>query len=182
MSKLRIGRVSSLEPAACRVRVAFDAEDGVLSFWLPVLQRRTLGDRSYWMPEVDEQVACLLDDNAEDGYVLGGLYSQVDPPPVTSADRAHIAMKDGAVVEYDRAAHRLTVDLRAAAGEVLVQVAEGKHVDIGGTDARKLATIDFVTEVFEKHTHPTPAGPTGVPIRNPAATVWPQVTKKTRSE
>lgn len=178
----RIGRVSQLEPATCRVRVAFDAEDGVTSYWLPVLQRRTLGDRTYWMPEVNEQVACLLDEHGEDGYVLGGIYSRADPPPVDSADRAHIATKDGAVLEYDRAAHRLTVDLSAAQGEIVLVVPRGKNVHLGGTEGKQLATIEFVRNVFEKHTHPSPAGPTGVPIPDPNATKWPQVTDKSRSE
>ncbi|CAA9377405.1 MAG: hypothetical protein AVDCRST_MAG89-5115 [uncultured Gemmatimonadetes bacterium] len=179
---LRIGRVSGVEPATCRVRVAFEADEGLVSFWLPVLQRRTLGDRSYWMPEVDEQVACLLDEHAEDGYVLGGFYSRADPPPVTSADRAHVAIKDGAVIEYDRAAHRLTVDLRAAGGDVVLLVPAGKHVHVGGEGGKQLATVDFVNNAYLKHVHPTPAGASGPPIATGTEAQWPQVTQKGRSE
>lgn len=182
MSKLRIGRVSALDPELGRVRVAFGDQDGMESWWLPVLQRRTLGDRTYWMPEVEEQVACLVDEGGVDGYVVGALYSQADPPPVTAPGRAHAAMKDGAVVEYDRDAHRLTVDLSAAGGDVVIRVPSGKNVFVGGDGAKALATVDFVNNVYLTHTHPTPAGPSGPPIAKGNEAQWPQVTQKGRSE
>lgn len=114
-SPYRRGIVSAVDAAGVRARVKFPAEDDMESFWLEVLQPRTLasGDQSYWLPDVGEAVAVLMDDNDEDGVVLGALYSSADPPPVTSADKKHEAHRDGAVFEYDRAAHVWRVSIPA---------------------------------------------------------------------
>jgi phage baseplate assembly protein gpV len=39
--------------------------------------------------------------------VLGAIYSSADVPPVNSADKFHLAFKDGARFDYDRVAHVL---------------------------------------------------------------------------
>ncbi|WP_169732827.1 phage baseplate assembly protein V [Azospirillum halopraeferens] len=101
--------VEAVDAATARVRVHFPDADGMVSWWLEVLQQRTLGDRSYWMPDVGEAVAVLMDERDEAGVVLGAIYSAADPPPVTSADTRHTVHRDGAVFEYDRAAHTWTV-------------------------------------------------------------------------
>ena len=36
---LKIGEVTDIDPAKCKIRATFDDEDGKTSFWLPVLQR-----------------------------------------------------------------------------------------------------------------------------------------------
>lgn len=111
----RRGIVSAIDAATGRARVKFPADDDMESFWLEVLQPRALasGDRAYWMPDVGEAVAVLMDDNDEDGVVLGAVYSSADPPPVTSADKKHETHKDGAIFEYDRAAHVYRVSVPA---------------------------------------------------------------------
>lgn len=177
---LRFGRVSELEAETARVRVTFGAEDALVTYWLPVMRARTLGDRVYWMPEIDEQVVVLLDENGEEGVVLGGIFSEVDVPPVTGLDRLHIAMKDGTTFDYDRAAHQLAVTVKG--GDVVVNVDAGKKVHIGGAAGKELATIDFVKNVYAKHIHPTPAGPSSPPTPMGIETAWPQVTQKGKSE
>lgn len=178
---LRFGRVSELEAATARVRVAFGAEDALVSYWLPVLQQKTLSDRVYWMPDLEEHVVCLLDEHGEDGVVIGSIYSEADAPPVTGLDRLHVAMKDGTTFDYDRAAHRFVISL-GEGGDLVANVPAGRRVFIGGETGKRLATVEFVTQVFQKHTHPTPAGPSGVPVPLGIETVWPQVTDKGVSE
>ena len=63
---LRFGTVTSINPKTARARVQF-AQDNMTSFWLPVLQTKTFKDKFYSMPAVGEQVACLMDDNSEEG-------------------------------------------------------------------------------------------------------------------
>lgn len=111
----RRGIVSAVDPATARVRVIFPDADDMESYWLEVMQPRTLatGDRSYWLPDEGEAVAVLMDENDEAGVVLGAIYSTADPPPVTSRDKHHVVHKDGAVIEYDRAAHVYRVSVPA---------------------------------------------------------------------
>ena len=91
---------------------------------------KTQNDKSYWIPDVGEQVVCLMDEYDEAGAVLGAIYSSADIPPVQSADKYHISFKDGANMEYDRAAHALVVSLPS--GATLNLSANGASVAIDG--------------------------------------------------
>lgn len=107
----RVGIVAQLDAARARVRVTFRARDQVRSSWLLVVTRGTQNNKDYWMPDLGEQVVCLMDAHDEDGAVLGALYSSQDTPPVSSADKWHATMKDGAIFEYDRSSHAMAVAL-----------------------------------------------------------------------
>lgn len=63
---LKIGEVTDIDPAKCKIRATFDDEDGKTSFWLPVLQRKTLHDKDFWLPDVGEDVLCLFFNEAEE--------------------------------------------------------------------------------------------------------------------
>lgn len=116
----KIGVVSSLDTATARVRVVFDDMDNVASYWLPVVHHKTLKDKSYWMPDPGEHVVCLLDENGEEGAVLGAIYSAVDTVPVTSGDKCHVAFDDGTTVDFDRSTKALTIDCK---GDILIKSA-----------------------------------------------------------
>lgn len=109
----RIGIVSAQNPATAQVRVTFPDRNRLESWWLGVVVPKSQNDKAYWLPDLGEQVICLMDEYDEDGAVLGALYSTVDTPPVNSADKYHWTMKDGAIFEYDRASHALVVALPA---------------------------------------------------------------------
>lgn len=145
---LKFGIVSATDPATCRVRVKYNDNEGLVSYWLAVTQRQTLGTRDYHMPELGEQVACLIDAHSEEGVVLGGIYSAADPAPVDSQDKRHVTFKDGAQIEYDAASHRGTVTLP---GEARITLGGAGYVAI---------------------TPPTP-GPTRAPVwGSPSSTGW----------
>jgi phage baseplate assembly protein V len=107
----RVGLVKQQDLQGARVRVAFPDRDQLLSYWLPIVFTKTQNDKSYWVPYIGEQVVCLMDEHDEAGAVLGAIYSSADTPPVQSADKYHMSFKDGASIEYDRAAHALAVSL-----------------------------------------------------------------------
>jgi phage baseplate assembly protein gpV len=105
----RVGIVKTQDAASARVRVVFAELDQMLSYWLPVVVPKTQDDKAYWLPDIGEQVVCLMDERDEAGVVLGAIYSKVDSTPVQSADKYHLGFKDGTAVEYDRAAHVLAL-------------------------------------------------------------------------
>lgn len=112
---LRIGVVRASDPATAALRVAFPDRDQLMSYWLPIVVPKTQNDKFYWIPDIGEQVVCLMDEHDEAGAVLGAIYSKVDTPPVANPDKWHITMRDGAAFEYDRAVHALAVTLPAGA-------------------------------------------------------------------
>ena len=103
----RVGIVQQQDPAHAKVRVVFPDYDEMISWWLPVVFAKTQDDKVYWIPDIGEQVVCLMDLRDEAGAVLGAIYSSADLPPVNSADKFHLAFKDGAHFDYDRVAHIL---------------------------------------------------------------------------
>jgi len=103
----RVGIVRQQDPARAKVRVVFPDYDEVISWWLPVIFFKTQNDKAYWMPDIGEQVVCLMDLRDEAGAVLGAIYSEADVPPVNSADQFYLGFKDGARFDYDRAGHVL---------------------------------------------------------------------------
>lgn len=105
---LKFGFVSNIDKTKAKVRVQF-AEDDLLSFWLPVLQQKTKNDKFYVLPDKGEHVACLMDDNCEDGVVLGAIYSDVDVPPLTISEKMIIKIEDTVLFEFDKSTQTLTI-------------------------------------------------------------------------
>ncbi|MDR2451847.1 MAG: phage baseplate assembly protein V [Candidatus Accumulibacter sp.] len=101
------GIVAESRPGFARVR--FDDLDGLVTAWLPVIQPKTFLDKAVWTLDVGEQVACVLDEYMESGCILGAVYSDVDTPPVSSADKIHLRFVDGTSMEYDRAGHKMLI-------------------------------------------------------------------------
>ncbi len=110
---VRVGEIASINAATGTARVILPDSGGVVSHDLPVLFQKAHHDKFYTMPDVGEQVLCVfLPNGLEQGFILGAMFSQIVSPPVNSPDKTHFKFKDGTVLEYDRAAHLLTVDVK----------------------------------------------------------------------
>lgn len=106
----RIGTISAVDERRVMVRVRLPECDNLRTAWLPVLQRNTQNNKDYWLPDIGEQVEVLLDDNGEDGLVLGAIYSAADVPTLANKDKRAVTFADGAHIEYDRRTHTLTIN------------------------------------------------------------------------
>lgn len=116
MNLTRVGVVSAVGATRAAVQVVFTDADDMVSNWLPVLQMFAHKNKAYALPDVGEQVLCVfLASGLENGFVVGSFYSDEDTPPVTDADKFHVAFDDGTTIEYDRAAHKLTADVNGEA-------------------------------------------------------------------
>lgn len=102
MGGLKFGIVEQIDPAKARARVRLDDNESILTYWLAVLQQRTGKDKTYCMVEEGEHVACLLDEHAEEGVIIGAIYSEAEPPIADSEDVRRVELEDGAWFEYDR--------------------------------------------------------------------------------
>ena len=96
---LKFGIVTAINPLTAKARVEF-ADDNILSYWLPILQKKTLKDKFYSIVDVGEQVACLMDENSEDGVILGSIYTSLDEVPGISKDQHIAKFEDGSFIEY----------------------------------------------------------------------------------
>ena len=133
---IRVGFVTARQPEKMRVQVELrdTVTHPLTSAWLPVLCPRASGDLAYDLPDVGDQVLCLfLPYGLEQGFVVGAMYG-ASSPPVSSGDKWHRKFSDGTVLEYDRAAHKLTAQVQGdvvitASGSVQANVTGGVSVD-----------------------------------------------------
>jgi phage baseplate assembly protein V len=142
MKMFRVGLVQAQDASKCAVRVVFPDRDQLQSWWLPVIVLKTQNDKSYWLPDIGEQVVCLMDEYDEDGAVIGAIYSSADVPPVQSPDKLHMEFRDGCAIEYDRSSHAMTIGLPS--GGALGISANGASISI---DASGNVTITAAGQI-----------------------------------
>ena len=112
-SLIRIGEVTSIDPASCTARVTFDDDDGFTSYDLPVIQPNTLKNRDYRMPDIGEDAVCIfLPAGTSEGFIIGSVYAGGGSPPTGRGDVRVVEFEDGTVVSYDRSSHVLKADVK----------------------------------------------------------------------
>ena len=172
-----IGIVVARDPEQLKVRVQFPDRDGMTSAWLPVGVQKSRGDCAYWLPDLDTQVACLMDDYYEFGVVICAIYSDEDTPPINNPDMFYQQFKDGTIIQYDRAEHRLTAnvhgDIEAVATGTLTASITGNttittplctingELKVNGSivarddisDVNGLKSMAGMRDVYDHHTH-----------------------------
>lgn len=122
---LRFGIICEIDASKGLARVHFD-DDGIVSYWLPVVYPKASQDSFSWIPDINEHVACLMDEHLENGVIIGSIYSKAKQPDGGNSDKFRVKFKDGTVIEYDRAEHKLTADVEGtvevkATGNVKVE-------------------------------------------------------------
>lgn len=158
--QLKFGVISSTEPTTGRVRVSFD-ENGIVSQPLPILVAGT-GNKYFHSFDINEQVACLMDEHLENGVVLGAIYSNQVAPGSVSDDVARVQFSDGAIVQYDRNARELIATIGTT--EFRATATGGFEVTKGG-ESLKSILADMLTELqAETHNVTAVGAPTGPPI------------------
>lgn len=143
---LRYGRIHAADYPAARVRVVIGQEDEadnhIITDWIPWLTTRAGGDRTWWAPEVGEAVL-LLSPGGEltNAVALPAIFSQASPAPADRETVQRTVYEDGTAVEYDRAAHHLTATVHPA-GRVLTRIG-GSSLEL--TDGRLLLSSNGST-------------------------------------
>ena len=124
---VRAGVVAEVDADTQRLRARYDRDESgapIVSAWIPWIVARAGNDRTWWAPEVGEQVV-LLSPSGEltQAFALPALYSDTHPAPSTDADKRVAKHSDGAVFEYDRTTHRYSITLPDD-GEILVTIGD----------------------------------------------------------
>ena len=164
---LRFGIVSQINPVLAQARVSF-GDDDLTSYWLPVLQLKTMKDKFFVMPDIGEQVACLMDENSEDGVTLGAIYSTEDVPIVTSEKQISLNLENNSLVNIDKETNTLTItfqniNLNGSINHkgVLINT-DGITSQADITD--KTSSMQTMRDIYNPHTH---TGNQGSPTSSP---------------
>ena len=154
---LKFGTVTNINPLTARARVEF-ANDNMTSYWLPILQKKTLKDKYYSVLDVGEQVACLMDENCEDGVILGAIYTSLDGVPASIKEQHLIKFSDNALFEYNKETQTLTINVKQVniIADILntgtFQNTKGISSNADITD--KKSSMQAMRDIYNSHTHP----------------------------
>jgi phage baseplate assembly protein V len=159
---LRFGNISSVDADRGLARVRFE-EDGIVTALLPMIGSRTSRDKFYAMPDVGEHVACLMDEYAENGVILGAIYSTKNTPgEVKGQDKIGVEFASGDLIEQDRQERYLRVKM----GDTEVKISQGGPSLTKSNESLKTILVDLLSAIMAE-THPTGVGPSGPPINLP---------------
>lgn len=153
---LRFGIVSQIDPINVQARVSFE-DDESTSFWLPVLQTKTLKDKFYAIPDIGEQVACLMDENSEDGVILGAIYSTEDISTTQSEKQLSVNLEDGSYINADKENQTLTVAFSKM--KLIGNIEhEGTFTNTAGIKSNaditdKTSSMQAMRDTYNPHTH-----------------------------
>ena len=126
---VRTGTVASIDARAYRVRVAYDTDEAgqpILTAPIPWLTARAGDDRTWWAPDVGEQVVLLSPSgDLPQAIAMPALFRDAHPAPSDNPEIRRTRHEDGAVFEYDRESHRCSIALPED-GELLVAIGESR--------------------------------------------------------
>ena len=150
---VRKGQISTIDPATCRARVAFDDLDETVSNELPICQRRTAGTKHYDLPEIGEHVLCIFDPSGEEqGWVLTSFYTLSNLPENIGEGRYITEYSDGTIIEYDTKKSKLTL-IGAQSLEIEAQsIAIKGNIVVQGSVAAS-GDITAAAVSLSNHTH-----------------------------
>nr|WP_294864357.1 phage baseplate assembly protein V [uncultured Pseudogulbenkiania sp.] len=141
---LKFGDVVEVVDAG-HVCVRFPDLDGMVSKPLKVVVARAHRDKAHHAPDVGAMVACVVDENAEDGVVLGEVYSDADTPATGNAALWYWKMADGSEFEFDRDTGKLRIKTTS---DITVETAASANVK-AATEITLDAPLVKVTQNLE---------------------------------
>lgn len=109
---IQIGTVTEAAYEQAKVKVKIG---DIITHWLPWITPRAHDNKTWWTPEVKEQVIVLAPSGElMQAVVLPAIYSAEYAAPDDNADIHKTVYKDGTLLQYDRANHVLTTNVNPA--------------------------------------------------------------------
>jgi phage baseplate assembly protein V len=131
---LRFGNITEVDPAKGYARVTF-TDDGIVSDFLQFVVMGAIKDNFSHTFSVNEQVACLMDENSEEGVILGAIFNEKTPPNNGGEGIFRVKFDDNSVIEYDRNSHEYTLDIKGK-----INITAQSEVNIDAVNANIVAT------------------------------------------
>ena len=108
---LRFGNITEIDVSKCYARVKF-LDDGIVSAPLQIVVMGALSTKFFHIFDINEQVACLMDENSEDGVILGAVFSDDITPDAGDKDVVRVLFPDDSSIEYNRNSHEYNIDIK----------------------------------------------------------------------
>ena len=105
---LRFGHITSIDAVKGFYKVTFDDDDLVTDF-LPYLVKNSKFNKDECPFDKGEHVACLMDENCENGVILGATNTSSDAPILGNPEVRRTTYKDGTYIQFDRENKKLTI-------------------------------------------------------------------------
>lgn len=99
---IKYGIISEIDATKGLAKVTFQADDNIVSAFIPALVRKTLTEKESFPYDANEYVACIMDEHCEHGVIVGAVYNETDKPAFTSKDVFGIKFANGDSQSYDR--------------------------------------------------------------------------------
>jgi len=131
---LRFGNITEVDPAKGYARVTF-TDDGIVSDWLQFVTMGAIKDNFSHTFSINEQVACLMDENSEEGVILGAIFNDKTPPNNGGDGIFRVKFDDNSVIEYDRNSHEYTLDIKGK-----INITAQTEVNINAVNVNIIAT------------------------------------------
>ena len=121
---IKVGKVSSVNEKKGTARVLFPDRQNSVSGDLFIVVPFTLSGKVYYMPEINERVVCIYDENGT-GFIVGSFYADNRLPSQDDKNKAYVDFNDGTVLRYDK--KEKILDIICDKGEINIA---GKKVNI----------------------------------------------------
>lgn len=133
---LRFGNITEVDPSKGYARVTF-TDDGIVSDWLQFLTLGAIKDNFSHTFSINEQVACLMDENSEEGVILGALFNDKTPPISGGDGIFRVKFEDDSVIEYNRNSHEYKLDVKGK-----VNITAQSEVNVNAVNANVTASTE----------------------------------------
>lgn len=140
------GIVTAIDAAKHKVRCKIPALEDLETAWLPFITLNAGGNQFYCLPDVGELVALLLDSQGEGGCVLGAIYNDQDPVPVSDSEIWCHKFKNGTEISHNRKTGDVVVNTQ---GQVTVTAGAGATINADTTVNGSLHVTGKITSAEE---------------------------------
>lgn len=131
---LRFGNITEIDADKCYARVTF-IDDGIVSAPLQICVMGAISNKYFHIFDINEQVACLMDDNSDEGVILGAIFNNNTKPDGGNKDVVRVKFSDNSSIEYNRSTHEYNIDVKGK-----INIKSDSEINLETITANVLAT------------------------------------------
>lgn len=137
-ASLQFGEVVAIDPKTHQAKVAFNALDGMVSNWLPVITMGAGSNQFYALPDVGAVAVCLMNATGDGGVVLGVIYNDTDTTPTSNGELWLKKFKNGTQISHNRQTGQIVVETD---GDIIIKSAKNITLDTPSTTITGNVTV-----------------------------------------